>query len=619
MELDKRLDAYAELVGRYARNSVSLEHAHMVNRGSADGYFEVAKYEIWGRKISNRMDEILAVIMQDNAYREQAKIKTYPRPTVNPVNQLITSPGEADKIAEAAQREADNIMAIAFPSGAEPPLATNDTTTTQTAHSVPPMAATATTATDCLDHGKQSRPASPSFMMNAIPDNWPGPTANPLLIVNMGHDGNTNSFITPTLATNHQNRQGNRNTIAFKNNIPEADKQINARLIEIAIQGPPLETTATSRLDCHVPDRCQFTNHREHQYQSTYTNQNRSYTYHYNQNYKHTWENHTDRTCNNCGTKGHITKCCTKTSFWCQWCHTATHDTQACRSKPRSGTLMESPSAGSYHPTQSPNQHNTSSHQLVPVHTKQPSPAPSGGKEWAKLLVTHMEEQEYKKREIENRKTYLENIEVYEGTDKQKYLPWVNQLQQAAKCSNTSLRAALLARAGATIFGIVAATPENIDDLEMKKVILRNFSDIATPTEAAQKLRNMKMTSDQPIASYNYNYAAVHEAAFDINPSEQRMRFALEDYANSLPEYTADKLSYKIVKVDSWIKTLQDAMDHAVKIDQESRQSEVMRNRRNNSSELIDTTVNEISNIDINYVTSRQGNSRFNSTMKTGY
>ena len=82
-------------------------------------------------------------------------------------------------------------------------------------------------------------------------------------------------------------------------------------------------------------------------------------------------------------------------------------------------------------------------------------------------------------------------------------------------------------------FGIVAATPENIDDLEMKKVVLRNFSDIATPMEAAQKLRNMRMTSDQTIASYNYNYAAVHEAAFDIHPSEQRMRFATEDYANS--------------------------------------------------------------------------------------
>ena len=101
------------------------------------------------------------------------------------------------------------------------------------------------------------------------------------------------------------------------------------------------------------------------------------------------------------------------------------------------------------------------------------------------------------------------------------------------------------------------------------------------------------------------------------------MRFTLEDYANSLPEYTTNKLSYKIVKIDSWIKTLQDAMNHAVKIFQESRQSEVMRNRRNNSSELIDTTVNttvnEISDIDINYVASRHGDNRFNSTMKSGY
>ena len=231
------------------------------------------------------MDEILAIIMQDNAYREQAKIKTYPRPTTNPINQLITSPGEADKIVEAAQREVDNIMAIAFPSGAELPVDTTDTTTTQTAHSTPPLAPTATTAAtvaDHLDRRKQQRPASPSFMMNTIPDNQPGPTVNPLLIVNTGHDGNINSFITPTLVTSCQNRQGNGNTIAFENITPEADKQINARLVEIANQGPPLETTVTSHLDCHVPDRCQYTNQGEHQYQSTYTNQNRSYTNNHN-------------------------------------------------------------------------------------------------------------------------------------------------------------------------------------------------------------------------------------------------------------------------------------------------------------------------------------------------
>ena len=227
------------------------------------------------------------------------------------------------------------------------------------------------------------------------------------------------------MATSRQNRQNNGNTVAFENTIPETNKQINTRLAELANQGPTLETTVTSRLDCQIPDRHQYTNHREHQYQSTYTNQNRSFSNNYNQNYRQAWENHTDRTCNNCGTKGHIAKYCTKTSLWCQWCYTATHDTQACRSKPRSSIPMESPSTGSYHPTQSLTQHNSSNHQPVPAHTAHLSPAPSGGKEWAKLLVTHMEEQEYN-REIENRKTYLENIEVYEGTDKQKCLPWVN-------------------------------------------------------------------------------------------------------------------------------------------------------------------------------------------------
>ena len=268
-------------------------------------------------------------------------------------------------------------MAIAFPSGPEPLLAKIDTVTTQTAQSVPPtapLASTVTTVTDRLDHRRQPRPTSPAFMMNTIPDNRPGPTTNPLLMVSTGQDGNTNSFITPTLVTNCQNGQGNGNTITFENTIPETNKQINARLVEIANQGQSLETMVTSCLDHHISDRHQYTNYGEHQYQSTYNNQNRSYNNNYNRNYRQTWENHSDRTCSNCGTKGHIAKYCTKTSFWCQWCHTATHDTQACRSKPRSSTSMESPSAGSYHPTQSPTQHFKPPNSTCTYNTAIPSP-----------------------------------------------------------------------------------------------------------------------------------------------------------------------------------------------------------------------------------------------------
>ena len=179
MQLDKRLDTYTELASRYARNSVSLEHAHIVNRGTDSGYFELAKLELRARKIVDRMDKIVAVMMQDNAYRQQAQFQTYPIPTINPITQVISSPAEADKISAATLQEAEEIMAIAYPSGTQLPVAVADTTTTQTTQTITPIATsttTAITAADRLDHGRTNRVASPSFMMNVATENHPGVT-----------------------------------------------------------------------------------------------------------------------------------------------------------------------------------------------------------------------------------------------------------------------------------------------------------------------------------------------------------------------------------------------------------------------------------------------------------
>ena len=101
-------------------------------------------------------------------------------------------------------------------------------------------------------------------------------------MVNTGQDGNTNSFITPTLVTSHQNHQGNGNTVAFENTIPETDKQINTRIVENSKSRPNTGNLSNQSPRLPHSDRHQYTNHEEHQYQSMYTNQNRSY----NNNYK---------------------------------------------------------------------------------------------------------------------------------------------------------------------------------------------------------------------------------------------------------------------------------------------------------------------------------------------
>ena len=158
------------------------------------------------------MDEIVAVMMQDNAYRQQGQFQTYPTPKTNPINQMISSPAEVDRIAAAALQEAEEIMAIAYPSGTQPPIAVTDTMITQATQSMPltnTTTTTAATAADHLDCRRTNRLASPSFTMNAAPENCTGVTTNPLLMVNTGNNGNMNSFITPTLETNCQNCQDN--------------------------------------------------------------------------------------------------------------------------------------------------------------------------------------------------------------------------------------------------------------------------------------------------------------------------------------------------------------------------------------------------------------------------
>ena len=87
--------------------------------------------------------------------------------------------------------------------------------------------------------------------MNAIMESCPG-TPNLLLTVNTGGEGNGNSFITRTMVTTRLNCQ---NTVAFENQVPNAEKQINACLAEIANQGPT-ETTVTNHLDHPDSDRC---------------------------------------------------------------------------------------------------------------------------------------------------------------------------------------------------------------------------------------------------------------------------------------------------------------------------------------------------------------------------
>ena len=140
-----RTEIFADLVSMYAANQVSLQHAQLLPKDIA--YREISRYETKSRRIETRMDELVAVFTQDNYLREDAGLRKYLLPKINPINKEITSKAQAEKYSEEAHEEAKKLQRAAFDKNCEAFKATDNI-----------LESAAATATDCPSRYTTSLP-----------------------------------------------------------------------------------------------------------------------------------------------------------------------------------------------------------------------------------------------------------------------------------------------------------------------------------------------------------------------------------------------------------------------------------------------------------------------------
>ena len=151
-------------------------------------------------------------------------------------------------------------------------------------------------------------------------------------------------------------------------------------------------------------------------------------------------------------------------------------------------------------------------------------------------------------------------------------------------------------------------------DQEIKDIILANYSDIPSTAEAVVKLQSMQMLLNEPLVSFNSRYEAIHQVAFGLSPNEQYDTMALIEYAKKLPQNTKEKLLRKIMKKESYIKTLGDAFKQVIEINRESSFVDAAAGRYTEQNPTkIDTQINELDDsfqdCDINTMSTRSTNS----------
>ena len=105
---------------------------------------------------------------------------------------------------------------------------------------------------------------------------------------------------------------------------------------------------------------------------------------------------------------------------------------------------------------------------------------------------------------------------------------------------------------------------------------------------------HMQMLPNEPLASFNSRYEAIHRVAFGLSPNEQYNRTAIVEYAKKLPQNTKEKLLQKIAKKDSYIKMLDDTFKQAKEINRESSFVDAAAERYNEQNTRVDTQVNKL-------------------------
>ena len=221
----------------------------------------------------------------------------------------------------------------------------------------------------------------------------------------------------------------------------------------------------------------------------------------------------------------------------------------------------------------------------------------------------------------QQQKNLMANIPTFNGKDKKACLMWVNHVEHVAKQARMTFREAVTSKAGPTVVTAISRY-SNASDAQLKRIILESISNVGTRTEASHYLKMMRLDNNDTLAAHNAEYEAVHTVAYGIPAEEQNDKQILRAYANTLCNYAATKLNRKIVRRGSRIKTLKDAMEEAEILDSQSRQEKISQIERDSIRDTtISNSINDISLTDesVNFMQTRRGDGKFNSTMKNGH
>ena len=261
-------------------------------------------------------------------------------------------------------------------------------------------------------------------------------------------------------------------------------------------------------------------------------------------------------TCFRCGEQGHMRGECRKRVF-CNHCRSYNHDTKACRKQhDNTPSLTHSQIATGYHPTATPpplmgtapatqptETHNNPLFNLLDnnqprtstlMHTPQNSTSQATPADLIEGITQIINRVTNDNKRDNASKKMMKNIKIFDGSNKAECITWLSQIEAAAKFTNTPFRELICQSMAPAMLHVFSDLLALASDADIKEVILTNYSDIPSSTEAATRLQNIQFSMNEPLVTFNHRYEAIHKVAFKMSPDEQESKTVIVEYVKKL-------------------------------------------------------------------------------------
>ena len=527
-EIEDKIHQSCKLWKLYAETSVKLERKSNLSQQDA-----VTACKVYGFYISDllqQVDKVMKLFAMEKELRIIKNKGQLPVPTITPQGTKIKNTKDIDKVLEEVDEEVVEMIAAVRESD--------------------------------LNYKKEKAEAKNKEQQVRLTRQTNRPDFNFLMVNSSTPIRNTNTA-PQTRTNNHQQRE---TAVHFDPNpvchlYPTTDPTnhndrykppANDSIIQGADSAPggQFVTNTTNVTGCNEPWRYNNgTNTAARTNYQTRTTRPSSRNMFHN-NSPNSSDNRNSPTCFRCGEQGHMRLECRTERVYCTHCRSPNHDTKTCRKHNNTPSPTSSHILTGYHPTATPSpllgaatttgthsqQTGTNTHRILfhnYLDTHQPrtgtttihtpfngaSPAPSANMTEALTQIITQVANNNKKDGLS--KQMMKNIKIFNGTNKAECITWLSQIEAAARFSNSSFRELICQSMAPSVLHILSELSALATDQDIKDVILANYSDIPSTTEAAARLQGMQISPTEPLVTFNSRYEAIDRVAFSLSPSEQ--------------------------------------------------------------------------------------------------